>query len=151
MAIWFCTRDRAKYGWMSNFYAAPIKGPNDLVWVTNEHAYQACKTTDSRWQERIRNAAGPAKARRLGRGAPLRPDWNQLRYGVMLRVNRAKYTQYPDLAAKLLATGTQELVEDTPWDSYWGHGRDGCGQNTMGRVLSVIRDELRKAQKEIAE
>ena len=42
-----------------------------------------------------------------------------------------------------LATGDEELVEDSPNDYYWGRGRSGTGKNMLGRILMEVRDELR--------
>jgi hypothetical protein len=43
----------------------------------------------------------------------------------------------------LLATGGEDLIESAPTDSYWGVGRDGKGQNKLGKIIERIRDELR--------
>jgi len=55
---------------------------------------------------------------------------------------RAKFEQNPDLAAKLIATGDEELVEGNTWgDTYWGVCR-GVGQNKLGKILMNVRQEL---------
>jgi predicted NAD-dependent protein-ADP-ribosyltransferase YbiA (DUF1768 family) len=43
----------------------------------------------------------------------------------------------------LLATGDEEIIEAAPTDTYWGVGRDGTGQNKLGKIIARIRDELR--------
>ena len=47
---------------------------------------------------------------------------------------------------KLLATGAAELVEDSPFEPFWGTGRDGQGANWAGRVLMEIRARLRQGE-----
>jgi ribA/ribD-fused uncharacterized protein len=54
---------------------------------------------------------------------------------IMRRADLAKYTQNPELAERLLATGEAELVEDSPCDDYWGVGTDGSGLNRPGVCL----------------
>ncbi len=41
---------------------------------------------------------------------------------------------------KLVGTGSRELVEHSPHDSYWGDGQNGRGQNHLGRLLMEIRE-----------
>jgi predicted NAD-dependent protein-ADP-ribosyltransferase YbiA (DUF1768 family) len=43
----------------------------------------------------------------------------------------------------LLETGNKTLVEHTTRDKYWGDGGDGKGKNMLGKMLMIIRDELR--------
>jgi ribA/ribD-fused uncharacterized protein len=43
-----------------------------------------------------------------------------------------------------LSTGDEEIVEDSPIDSYWGCGADGKGQNNLGKILMEVRSRLRK-------
>ena len=60
----------------------------------------------------------------------------------MYDVCKAKFTQNPELAEKLLATGEQELVEGNNWnDTFWGMCR-GKGKNMLGNILMKIREEL---------
>ena len=118
-AILFCCRDRAAYGWLSNFERCSLRDTRGRLWPTVEHAYQASKFAGQpELVEQIRLAPLPRDAKRLGRHGALRPNWNALRDEVMRRLVLAKFTQNPDLAAKLLATGDAELVEDAPWDRY---------------------------------
>ena len=74
----------------------------------------------------------------------LRSDWEDVKLGTMLEVCRAKFTQNPQLAKRLLATGDEELVEGNNWgDTFWGKV-DGKGQNHLGRILMQIRDALKE-------
>ena len=117
------------WGWLSNFAAAGFAGPGGALWPTVEHWYQAGKTRDPASAERIRLAATPQAALRLGRAAPCRADWNDAKLARM--------------ASGLLATGERALRHATPWGAhgnpFWGVGRDGAGANRLGRMLEGIR------------
>jgi len=121
-------------GYLSNFYPAEIT-LNGRTWPTSEHFYQAMKTLVEAEQEKIRQAGHPAAAKKLGKGVKVRPDWDAVKENIMLEGLRAKFTQHPDLAEKLLSTGTEELVENSPTDSYWGY--------RLGHLLMKVRSELR--------
>ncbi|MBV9874846.1 MAG: NADAR family protein [Verrucomicrobia bacterium] len=159
--ILYFKRDRETFGFLSHFWPAPIMIDAEK-WPTAEHYYQAQKATDPGYREAIRQAATPARAKKLaaqphapGRishhssfrasGTLLREDWFEVKLGIMRRADHAKFMQHPDLAAALLATADAELVEDSPFDPYWGIGRDGQGLNWAGRVLMEIRQELAAA------
>lgn len=58
----------------------------------------------------------------------------------------AKFSQNPDIAAEILATGDATLVEHTGKDFYWGDGGDGSGLNRLGSILMEVRARLRKEQ-----
>ena len=64
------------YGFMSNFYEAPITLDGKL-WPTTEHYFQAMKFPDEYYQEKVRLAETALLAFRLGRSrsSPIRPDW----------------------------------------------------------------------------
>jgi predicted NAD-dependent protein-ADP-ribosyltransferase YbiA (DUF1768 family) len=68
----------------------------------------------------------------------------------MEQVIRAKFTQNPVLATRLLATGSMPLVEGNTWgDTFWGvDARTGKGGNHLGEILMAIRGELRGDQEE---
>ena len=133
---------RATYGWLSNFAPSPIR-VGDFVYPTVEHAFQVAKTQIILWRQRIREAATPKEAKRLGRQCPLRSDWDRDKIQTMFKLVWAKFAQNPDLAHRLDATGDRYIEEDSPWDSFWGTGYGGKGQNHMGTILMDIRHELR--------
>ena len=63
----------------------------------------------------------------------------------MLNLVRAKFTPGSKLAEWLLATGEAELSEGNTWgDEYWGVNlRTGKGLNKLGKILMMVREELR--------
>lgn len=132
-----------EYGFLSNFYAAPIE-VDGSTWPTTEHYYQAQKFSDPSRQAAIREAATPGVAKKLAwlDGTGRRSDWDSVRDDVMLVALRAKFTQHPELQARLLATGDELLVEHTHLDHYWADGGDGSGQNRLGELLMQVREEL---------
>lgn len=112
---------------------------------TVEHYYQAAKTDDPEWVAKILLAPTPAKAKKLGRQAPLRKTWENEKVVVMLSLLRLKFRKTA-LAKKLLATGNAELIEGNWWgDTFWGVCK-GQGKNMLGKLLMQVRAELRMAQ-----
>ena len=69
---------------------------------------------------------------------------DKVRYGVMIKALQAKFTQHKDLKDILLSTGAKTLIEDAKNDKVWGVGRDGKGQNLLGKALMQVRDELKE-------
>jgi ribA/ribD-fused uncharacterized protein len=141
------TSFRGDLAFLSNFYPAPITGKDGLVYPTVEHAFQACKTTDPAWKERIRTAVTPGSAKRLGRRAPIRADWAQIRLGLMRRIVAQKFRQHPLLADRLVRCPLSPIVEHNYWhDNFWGDcGCPKCpapGENHLGRILTELRREF---------
>ena len=135
-------RFRGEHAFLSNFHRAPFRWQG-REWPHAESAYQAAKTRDERARERIRTARSPAEAKRLGRRADLRCDWERVKAHVMHSILVAKFA-VPELRDALLATGDAELVEGNTWgDVYWGRV-DGRGRNQLGRTLMRIRDDIRR-------
>lgn len=135
-----------EWAWMSNFSSHPVVSVDGrIVAPTAEHAYQASRTLDGAWQARILAARTPAQAKQLGKEAPDRPGWAEMKTDRMLRILLAKFRQHTDLGVRLLATGSAELIHHTPWgDRFWGDGGvGGRGQNVMGNLLMQVRDVLR--------
>lgn len=131
---------RGKYWFLSNFYPSPV-----WRYPTAEHAYQAAKTTNPAEREAFRLCKAPGLVKKMARMVTLRPEWKadpDFRLRVMDAVVRKKFAEHPDLAAKLVATGDEELVEDNWWgDTYWGRC-NGVGENHLGRILMRVRSEL---------
>jgi N-glycosidase YbiA len=146
MTIYFySTTD--EHGFLSNFsrHGFELDGKR---WKTVEHYFQAQKFAGTPHAERVRRAATPKEAKRLGndRSAPLRADWEAVKDGVMRRAVLRKFATHEDLRVLLLASGDEELVENAPNDYYWGCGADGSGKNMLGRILVEVRAELRGEQ-----
>ncbi|KKN90113.1 hypothetical protein LCGC14_0232290 [marine sediment metagenome] len=131
-----------KHRFLSNFSVSHVK-LGGITYPTVEHAYQAAKTLDKTERLRIQRAAGPGRAKRLGRGVTLRPDWEGTKLRIMLNLLRQKF-QFPKLRDLLLATENQELIEGNHWgDTFWGVCQ-GEGENHLGKLLMQVRDELRR-------
>lgn len=132
-----------EFAFLSNFYYSDIVyGKYGWCWPTIEHAFQAAKTLDDNYQSHILMAGTPGQAKRLGRSVALRPDWEQVKLGVMKELLALKFAPGTELAAKLIATGDRQLTEGNNWnDKYWGVCR-GIGMNWLGRLLMDQRSFL---------
>lgn len=133
-----------QYRFLSNFYEAKVEY-GGFTYGSNEAAFQAqkCMTEEEKAQFM---EYSPGKSKGVGRRVQLRPDWEQVKVGVMEEIVRSKFTQHPELAAKLLATGDKVLVEGNHWgDTCWGvDTRTGQGENLLGKILMKVREELKQ-------
>jgi len=131
------------YRFLSNFWPAEVIF-DGIAYPTAEHAYQSAKTLDRAQRQRIAALPTPADAKREGRALKQRDDWETVKFDVMERVVREKFTRHPELRDKLLATDNAELIEGNTWgDRVWGVYQ-GEGENRLGKILMKVRDELRK-------
>jgi ribA/ribD-fused uncharacterized protein len=80
--------------------------------------------------------------------------WDEQKVEIVHRGNVAKFGQNAGLARRLLATAPAMLVEANPRDWIWGCGLSANdpsvhdptrwpGQNLLGRILTLVRDQLR--------
>ena len=132
---------RGERYFLSNMYPCRIV-LSGYEFTCAEAAFQACKDGS-----RVKEFAGldGYAAKRLGRRVKLSPNWLDARVGYMKIIVREKFRQNPDLAAKLLATGEEELVEENTWgDTFWGRV-NGKGLNTLGEILMEVREEMEQA------
>jgi len=118
---------------------------NDRVPVhTVEHWFQACKATSRQQFDLILASGTAAAAKRAGRATELRPDWERVKFDVMLCALRGKFALDPYRSA-LLLTHPRPLAEDSRSDFVWGcrdaQGGHG-GQNLLGLALMQVRAEL---------
>jgi ribA/ribD-fused uncharacterized protein len=127
----------------SNFAPSPmvIRGKR---YATVEHYFQSMKFVSPMWQEAIRVAPTPARAKQLGASKEyeIRDDWQKVKDGFMLEALRAKFQQNAGLLQQLKDTGARPLVEAGP-DAYWGEGRLKNGKNRLGKLLMQVREEMR--------
>ncbi|MDA0564568.1 NADAR family protein [Streptomonospora sp. S1-112] len=128
---------------LRNDYPAPIDVEGE-VYPSVQHAYWALSTAQAADRTRVREAPSTREAQERGGRARRRPDWPAVRLAVMADLLRAKFTQHPDLAEVLLSTGEAPIsytgFSDSP---YWLDDPDGRGRNWMGRLLELVRAELR--------
>ena len=132
--------DHFRYQWafLSNFYPCRVfLGLHK--YATVEHAYQAAKTLDTGQRDKVRGAASPFLAKRMGGEVPLRPGWDRMKREIMADLLWQKFMHDPDLQAKLLSTGERELIEGHVGDTYWGVDKHGHGANHLGKLLMSIR------------
>eukprot|EP00928_Gymnodinium_smaydae_P066326 TRINITY_DN49359_c0_g1_i1.p1 TRINITY_DN49359_c0_g1~~TRINITY_DN49359_c0_g1_i1.p1 ORF type:complete len:195 (+),score=19.45 TRINITY_DN49359_c0_g1_i1:68-586(+) len=131
--------------WLDNIaHQIPIS-VDGREWPSTEHYFQAMKFEGTPLADRVRETIHPLEAKRLGRTGRLRPDWERVKYEVMLRAVRAKFQQHADLRAKLLSTAPFPIVEHC-LDAEWGDGGNGSGKNLFGQVLTRVRAELEEKE-----
>jgi ribA/ribD-fused uncharacterized protein len=139
--IYFFDRD-AKYFELSNFAGFGFE-LNGNHWRTMEHYFQAMKFEGTSQFGKILNSGSPKQAKDLGqsRAIAIRPDWDIVKEAVMFAGLQAKF-ENPELKSLLLGTGKKTLIENSPYDSYWGIGPNGKGKNRLGGLLMQLRTEL---------
>lgn len=132
---------------LSNFYNSSVFDADGVEYRNVEAAFQAQKTMDIAEREKFRELVAK-DAKSLGRKVRLRKDWERVKDTVMLDLLRRKFGNHPDLRKRLIATGDKLLVEGNWWhDNYWGNCtcplcRTKIGENKLGKMLMVVRDEL---------
>lgn len=132
--------------YLSNFYEYWIV-VDGYEYRTVEHYYQAMKTLDAECRDLIRIASTPGEAKLLGRKAPLRTDWEFIKYDVMLKALREKFRGEKTFLNSFLRDFSGPIVEWNTWhDRIWGVctcSRCGkTGQNLLGKALEQIRREI---------
>jgi ribA/ribD-fused uncharacterized protein len=144
------------HAFLSNFYPSPVVIRGDMraleriECATVEHGFQACKAVGLVQRRTIAAAPTPGEAKRRGRRASLRPDWDEIRDDVMRQLLAQKFRLGEPLGLRLMATGDRTLVEGNTWgDRYWGMVA-GEGKNRLGELLMARRAELRAALTEAA-
>lgn len=147
MAIKF-SKTCNKYGCFSNFTLRPVTF-DGITYSNSEAAWQAQKTMDLNERKKFADEA-PGVAKKHGRRVELRPDWEEVKYQLMVDVCYAKFSQNADLAEVLLSTGDEEIIENTTgWhDNIWGNCdcarcANKPGRNLLGKALMEVREMLK--------
>jgi ribA/ribD-fused uncharacterized protein len=129
-----------EHRFLSNFHICDIEYEG-LTYPSSEAAYQAAKSLDPTVRVTFTTMV-PSKAKSKGQTIKLRPDWEKVKFQVMLDINRIKYHSHPDLAVMLSNTGDKYLEETNYWkDSTYGT-YNGKGKNMLGHILMQVRKEL---------
>ncbi len=130
---------------LRNGYDAPFTYAGH-TYPTVVHAYWAQSVADPADHDRIRDAVTADEAQELGGRAERRADWPGVRLAVMAGLLRAKFDQHPRLAELLVATGGAGISYTGLWEApFWRDEGPRGGRNWMGRLLELIRSELRAA------
>lgn len=140
------TEFRGDYGFLSNFAHSPIVH-NGIRYFCVEGAFQAEKTQDEAEKQKLAGMR-PSYAKSYGKKLPLRKDWDRVRVNIMRDLLYKKFTQNPELAKKLVATGDAVIMEQNTWgDTFWGMKPDGTGENMLGKLLMEMREhpQVRRA------
>jgi len=150
MVIKFSKTD-GKYGCFSNFYLAPVEF-DGMKFTNSEAAWQAQKCIIES-TKKIFQTKNPSQAKSSGRRVKLRKDWEEVKYGLMVDVCYAKFTQNKDIKEILLSTGDNDIQENTTsWhDNIWGHCEcpkcmNKPFQNLLGKALMEVREKIKEEE-----
>ena len=145
-------------GFMSQWYPS--------MFVVDRIEYNCCEQymmsekarmfNDVETTEKIMASKSPKVQKDLGRQVRgFDPQkWNSDCRDIVWAGNLAKFTQNPELRAKLLATGDKILVEASPLDVIWGIGLEASdkralnqtewlGTNWLGEALMRVRSNIK--------
>ena len=144
---------------LSQWWPAPFM-VDEATYATAEHFMMAEKARlfgDEPARVRIIQAAHPRTAKQLGRTVRGFDErrWNEARFGIVVRGNRAKFEQNPQLREFLVSTRNRVLVEASPVDRVWGIGlaaddpraespEQWRGLNLLGFALMEVRQQLQR-------
>lgn len=140
--ILFYSHTKGDYKEFSNFYPSEIE-IDRKTYPTVEHYFQACKAIKEADHEKVRMAESPYEAKKLGNDIDIRPDWEEVKYGVMIKGLYAKFTGHIVLKVLLLTTGDLTIHEHTENDKEWGWF-DGKGGDKLGKALMEVREQILK-------
>lgn len=102
--------------------------------------------------QEIARETDPKRVKALGRAIKNYNDkeWAEVRFDVMVMVNKYKFSQNPYYGKMLTNTAPKILVEASPYDKVWGVGlgqddekildeKNWLGENLLGKALMEVR------------
>lgn len=144
----------------SSGFEAPMQIDN-VTFPTVEHYMQWSKAKmfgDAETQAKILKTKSTKSVRTYGDKVKeyKEDEWNGARDNLMKIAIKAKFSQHPELRAKLLETGDKLLAEANPREKYWTIGTSQTtskakdptkwpGKNRLGELLQELRNELKPA------
>ena len=133
-----------KYGELSNFASFGFEYEK-LYYPTVEHFYQSQKFVDKDYSEIIRNAKTPKAAADFGksRKIKIKANWDEIKDDIMFIGVETKFNTHKALKEVLLSTDDNLIIENSPFDNYWGIGQNGNGLNQLGTILMRIRKKFK--------
>jgi len=135
-----------KFPYLHNLYQTEFH-VDGVRYTSVEHYINSKKFEGTKYEELIRCMETSEEAKKEGdrKDLPLRSDWHKLKDTLMYKGVYAKFTQNPNLRARLLETGDAILQENSK-DTYWGNGIDNSGKNKLGKIMMKVRDEVREIE-----
>lgn len=132
-----------EYRFLSNFHICPnLVEFDNMMFKTSEHAFVAAKTTNMTIRNQVQQIDTPSEARKFGRVLDIRPNWDDIKFGVMYQIVKSKFSRNQTLRMKLLETKSLWLEETNTWrDKTWGVCCNE-GDNMLGYILMIVRSEL---------
>jgi len=140
-----------EFAFLSNFYIH-TQIHDGKEYDSNEHWYQANKSSIEEEREAIRLARTPGIAKRMGSKKgykkfkiTLREDWENAKIDIMMEGLMNKFSN-PFLKKKLLNTYLLMLIEGNRWhDNYWGSCtcnkcKKKFKRNALGHLLMAVRE-----------
>ncbi len=135
-----------EYYMLSNWSAHAVE-----IWgntfMTADHAYHWKKFVDSNPEiaEEIFKAKSPEIAKDIANKSKnlAKQFSDEEKIEIFYQINKAKCNQHQDIKKALIESGNQEIIEDSPFDSFWGWGADKNGRNELGKIWMRIREDLR--------
>lgn len=139
---------KGDYSWLSNMADCEI---NYKGWTFKsvENAYMWAKNpNDEAWLDFCLTNS-PAECKKRAKTVALRHDWEEVKLSVMFELLKLKFSQ-KRFKEKLLATGTENIVEGNYWnDKFWGvclKSNPNVGENYLGRLIMEVRTLLKKGK-----
>ena len=145
-----------EHGYLGQWYLSPFTEEN--VTFQNCETYmmyhKAILFDDPEVAEEIiESAEDPKAVKALGRKVKgfNQKTWDEKKFEIVVKGNRAKFRQNAALKKSLLETQGREIIEASPMDRIWGIGfsqanalknKHRWGQNLLGKALMQVRDEL---------
>ena len=131
-----------KYGFLSNSFPCCVRY-DGMTFPSATAAFQAAKTSDREMRERFVTLS-PREAVKLGHEIDITWDWDSAKVNIMRNILMSKFATNLDLADWLINTNGYEIQAGigSYTDSFWGIGRDGNGDNVLGKLLMEVRNVL---------
>ncbi|MGI6754854.1 MAG: NADAR domain-containing protein [Atopobiaceae bacterium] len=153
-------------GCLSNWFEAPLTldgqqfatAEQAFIYLKARHfgdiptAMRVPASTDARYLKRLNKQITPFNS----------AAWHEVRVKIMHQCLKEKFTQNPDLASFLLATGDALIAQCSPHDRFWSNGCDATrlsrldpdqwlGKNQLGELLMELRSHLLGEKNQAAE
>lgn len=144
-------KEKTRWACFSNYFVREmiVQG---YPYPTVEHYFQSQKFKSPEYREEIRKARSGLQAKKLGsvERSDIVEGWYESQEDAMRRGLGAKFAQHSDLKEILLSTQNAVIIYQSSTDSFWGSGKDGNGENKLGKLLVSLREEYKLGQIQLA-